>query len=132
MTAPLLHVGDATVWPSWFGGHIVDNGSAFPQHFADRRTAYAEAAARTLNSPSTGGPEPVPATGVRVVTPGGAGLPDGSPVGRAPESASPRSSDSGASSSPSPRRTGTDGSEGVVGATVEVTSPPPEASGVAT
>lgn len=79
MTAPLLSVGDATVWPSWFGGHIVDTGDAFPQYFSDRRAAYAEAAARSLNSGAT--PPPSPGTvpeSTNSTSPGGCG--SGTPI----------------------------------------------------
>jgi hypothetical protein len=133
MSAPLLSVGDATVWPSIWGGHIVDNGSAFPQHFNDRRTAYAEAAARSLNSPPVG--DPVSSVrGSGVATADGAGFisgatPPPSP-GTVPGSCPASQAVGSGTTDSSSRRSGASRAEGVVGATVEVPSPPREALGV--
>ncbi|MCW6003952.1 hypothetical protein K1W54_05050 [Micromonospora sp. CPCC 205371] len=68
MTAPLLSVGDATVWPSIWGGHVVDFGDG-PRHFSDRRAAYAEAAVRSKNSGQTSPPSPGTVPGPAVPDP---------------------------------------------------------------
>lgn len=51
MTIFLLAVGAPVVRQSVFGDWLVDDGSLVPQHAADRRTAYAEAAARQIVPP---------------------------------------------------------------------------------
>jgi hypothetical protein len=96
----LLHVGSPTVRQSVFGDWLVDDGSLVLQHAADRRAAYADAAART-DVPPTGDPSTLP--GWQIATTGRAGSAPTAPVpptcgGRAPESpdASSRASGSGA------------------------------------
>jgi hypothetical protein len=47
----ILTLDSPTVWPSFWGGWVVDDGS-IPVHVADRRAAFAEAAARTHVPPA--------------------------------------------------------------------------------
>jgi hypothetical protein len=65
----LLTLNSPTVWPSFWGGWVVDDGS-MPVHVADRRMAYAEAAVRP-NVPPAG--EPSTTSGLLFATPSGAG-----------------------------------------------------------
>ena len=66
----LLNLGSPTIWPSYFGGWLIDDGSLVPQHVTDRRTAYAEAVALTSVPPAG---DPLTVSGSRIATAGMAG-----------------------------------------------------------
>jgi hypothetical protein len=137
MTAPLLHVGAPVVRQSVFGDWLIDDGSLVPQRASDRPAAFDEAAARSSFSPPVGDLKPSAApcrASSRVATADGAGPISGAaippPSGMVPESCPASPAVGSGAASPSARLQGAGVAEGVVGATVEVPSPPREASGV--
>lgn len=90
----LLHVGSPTVWVSFWGDRILDDGG-IPVRVADRRAAYAEAAARQIVPPAG---DLLTQPGQQIATPRWAGS---NPTVAAPPAAGGRAPESFASASPS-------------------------------